>query len=86
MGNGVYAFGPQQLIMPVMAMPPRRQTNDKGAGRHCARCANWRIFKDDTLANVDAQRLGGVKVNIWRRLAPRHMLAARINMRVKIIL
>ena len=85
MRNRVDAFGAEQIIMPIMAVPACGQTNNKGAGRHRPRCANGRIFNDDAIANGHAQRLGSIEVNVRRRLAPRHMLTARINMRVKII-
>ena len=70
----------EPLCMAIAAMFANCQTNDIGSRRNGTRYANDRIFDDQCPLYVGPNGSGGMKVDIGRRLAARHMLSAGINM------
>ena len=72
----VDADGTQPFVMSVAAMAASAQADDVRAGCDCAGRPHRRILQDRATCDIDAQRLRSVKIDVRRRLAALHMLAA----------
>jgi hypothetical protein len=65
--------------MPVTAMTSHRQPDNVRTRCDRAGDTNDRVFDNERTDDVRADGLSGVEVNVRPRLAPRHMLATRID-------